>query len=198
MDFTSESRFAGSRVVIEAKDREGMTQKKALDELAAARQLRGAQVGVFVLSSMAVGERSGFPAFARCGCDILVQWHPDEPASDAYLHAAVLLAMALAARLQQGTAVDELKEIEALEKGLTTHLQRLEGLQKKAAKLQTLADEMVRDLSTGVGEARGLADGIKGLLRSARAEQAGDIDFGEDSVTASNQLGPEGMALPAA
>lgn len=36
-----------------------MTQKKALDELAPACQLRGAQVGVFVLSSMAVGERSG-------------------------------------------------------------------------------------------------------------------------------------------
>lgn len=198
VDFTSESRFAGSRVVIEAKDREGVTQKKALEELAAARQLRGAQVGVFVLSSMAVGERSGFPAFARCGCDILVQWHPDEPASDAYLHAAVLLAMALAARLQQGVAVDGLKEIEALEKGLTNHLQRLEGLQKKAAKLQTLADEMVRELGAGVGEARGLADGIKGVLRSTRAEQAGDIDFGEDSVAASNQLGPEGMALPAA
>lgn len=198
VDFTGESRFAGSRVVIEAKDREGMTQKKALEELAAARQLRGAQVGVFVLSSMAVGERSGFPAFARCGCDILVQWHPDEPASDAYLHAAVLLAMALAARLQQGAAIDELKEIEILEKGLTSHLQRLEALQKKATKLQALADEMVRELSAGVGEARDLADGIKGLLRSARAEQAGDVEFGGDSVGASNQLGPEGMALPAA
>jgi hypothetical protein len=29
-----------------------------------------------------------------------VQWSPDEPASDAYLHAALLLALALAARLQ--------------------------------------------------------------------------------------------------
>lgn len=198
VDFTAESRFAGSRVVIEAKNRQGITQKKALDELATARQLRGAQVGVFVLSSAAVGERSGFPAFARCGCDILVQWNPDEPASDAYLHAAVLLAMALAARLQQGAAVDELKEIEALEKGLTGHLQRIDGLQKKAVKLQALAEEMVRELSDGVGEVRGLAEGIKRLLRSARAEQAGDIEFGGDSVGAPNQLGPEGMALPAA
>jgi hypothetical protein len=65
-------------------------------------------------------------------------------------------------------------------------------------KLQSLADEMVRELSAGVGEVRDLADGIKRLLRSARAEQAGDIEFGGDSVGASNQLGPEGMALPAA
>jgi hypothetical protein len=195
VDFTAESRFAGSRVVIEAKNRQGITQKKALEELAVARQLREAQVGVFVLSSAAVGERSGFPAFTRSGCDILVQWDPDEPASDAYLHAAVLLAMALAARLQQGAAVDELKAIEALEKGLTSHLQRLDGLQKKAMRLQMLASEMASELTAGVGEARGLADSIKGLLRSARAEQAGDVEFSGDSVGASSQLGPEGIML---
>jgi hypothetical protein len=131
VDFTSESRFAGSRVVIEAKNRQGMTEKKALEELALARQIRGAQVGVFVLSSAAVGERSGFPAFTRCGCDILVQWNPDEPASDAYLHAAVLLAMALAARLQQGAAVDELREIETLEKGLTATCSGSRGCRRR-------------------------------------------------------------------
>ncbi|MBX7112440.1 MAG: hypothetical protein K1X87_11435 [Dehalococcoidia bacterium] len=196
--FNAESRFAGSRIVLEAKDREQTTQKKALEELTVAREIRGAQVGVFVLSSAAGPSCPGFPAFMRCGCDILVQWHPEDPASDAYLHAAILLALALAARLQRHAAVDELKELETLEKLLTTHLQRVETLRRKAKMLLMTANEMVGELNASVGEVSEMANGLKGLLRSARAEEAGDVEFGGDGVGAVNQFGVEGMPLPAA
>lgn len=64
-------------------------------------------------------------------------------------------------------------------------MQRIEKLQEKAAQLQMLANEMIGELNTGVGEAREMADGLKRLLRSARAEQAGDVEFTGEGVGAS-------------
>ena len=192
VSFNGESRFAGSRVVFEAKNEAGMNSKKALQELTEARENRDAQVGVFVLASTAAPP--GFPAFTRCGCDILVQWSPDEPASDAYLHAALLLSLALAARLQRHEVVDELHEIETLEKLLTSNLQRLEGLHKKARTLVTTANDIAGELSHGVEDAKTMTEAITRLLRSARAEQAGDIEATNVHVVALSQLGPEGLA----
>jgi hypothetical protein len=194
VSFNGESRFAGSRVVFEAKNKANMSPKKALQELADARENRDAQVGVFVLASTAAPP--GFPAFTRCGCDILVQWSPDEPASDAYLHAALLLSLALAARLQRHEVIDELHEIETLEKLLTGNLQRLEGLHKKARTLVTTANDIAGELSHGVEDAKTMTEAITRLLRSARAEQAGDIEATNVHVVAVNQLGSEGLALP--
>jgi uncharacterized protein YoxC len=194
--FNGESRFTGSRVVLEAKHEGGMSQKKALIELADARDNRGAHVGVFVLSSAAAEASQGFPAFVRCGCDILVQWNPDDPASDAYLHAALLLALALAARIQTHEVVDELRELETLEKVLTSHLQRTEGLQKKAKTMVATANELASELNVGVEEVRDMAGAIKRLLRSARAEHAVDVETSSEQVAAVNQLGSEGLALP--
>jgi uncharacterized protein YoxC len=193
--FNSESRFSGSRIVLEAKYEAGMTPKKALAELADARENRGAQVGVFVLSSVAAASSTAFPAFMRCGCDILVHWSPEEPASDAYLHAALLLALALAARLQTHEVVDELRELEALEKVLTGHLQRAEGLQKKAKVLVATANDMAGELNAGIVEVREMADAVNRLLRSARAEHAVEVETSSEQVVAVNQLGAEGLAL---
>jgi hypothetical protein len=112
VEFSSESAFSGNRIVIEAKRSAAYTVGKALAEMKVARENRKADVGVFVMASSRAGE--SFPVMSRHGADVLVQWDMDDHQTDAYLHAAIMLALGLVARTKasrQDGQIDELNDI---------------------------------------------------------------------------------------
>lgn len=191
--FNEDSAYRGARVVVEAKFEAHYTTKKALAELAEARQVRAASVGVFVLSVAAAPK--GFPAFQRVGADVLVQWDPDDPSTDAYLHAALLLALALAARLQQTEAPAEAEELARLERMVGKHVERMQSLQKKARTLSLAIKEIGDELHDGLAEVQDMAQVLGGVLRAVRAEHAAELDTREPQVLTTTRLDAGGIEL---
>ena len=94
--FTAESASPVRGVVFEAKHDATYTVQRAIDELDAARKNRDAAAGVFVMARSHASDV--FPAIRSLWKQRLVTWDDQDPATDAYLHAAVLLGMALVMR----------------------------------------------------------------------------------------------------
>lgn len=189
--FDAVSVYRGACVVVEAKHEADYSRKKALEELAAARDNRKASVGVFVLSAAAAPR--GFPAFERVGADVLVQWDPDDPSTDAYLHAAMLLALALAARLQQTEASTEAEALEQVAQQLSKHVERMKKLERKGNSLTLTAKEINEEIRSGLEEVHDMSQALERLLREARAERLGELDTRESQVAATRLLRSEGL-----
>jgi hypothetical protein len=120
--FTQESAFAGAGVVFEAKRDGSYTAQKALDELDTARANRNAGAGVFVIARSHAPE--GFPTFARFGSNVLVVWDETDVAAEAYLHAAILLGLALATRVRTVGDQGDLKALRDIEARIEDELNR--------------------------------------------------------------------------
>ncbi|MCA9232024.1 MAG: hypothetical protein KDA57_15355 [Planctomycetales bacterium] len=97
----SDSIAAGARIVLEAKQDASYTLTRALAELEEARKNRDAQLGVFVFSRRTAPAE--LESLARYGSDLVVVWDAEDPATDAYLRAALEIARALCLRSQQAT-----------------------------------------------------------------------------------------------
>ena len=91
-----ESAARGACIVIEAKENRSYEIRKTLEELAQARENRGAQVGVAVLSRATVP--GDMEPLSRFGADIVVVWDRDDATSDVLVTAALSLARALVVR----------------------------------------------------------------------------------------------------
>ena len=87
---------AGARIVVEAKENAAYDLAGTLAEAEVARRNRGAGVCVFVHSEKTAP--ASIPTFQRYGNDIVMRWNADEPASDVWLKAAVMVATALSVR----------------------------------------------------------------------------------------------------
>jgi len=84
-----DTRAAGAKIVIEAKQEAGYTQAKAREELDEARRNRGADVGLFVFSKRVAP--AGQSELERLGNDVFVVWDAEDPSTDLYLKAALML-----------------------------------------------------------------------------------------------------------
>lgn len=87
---------SGARVVWEAKASASYDLKVTLEEAERARRNRQAGVCVFVHAERTA--QPGIPAFARYGHDLVLRWNEDDPASDVWLKAAAMVALALSVR----------------------------------------------------------------------------------------------------
>lgn len=87
---------AGARIVIEAKESGSYDLVATLAEADVARRNRGAGVCVFVHSEKTA--QSGIPTFQRYGQDIVIRWNAEDPATDVWLKAAIMVANALSIR----------------------------------------------------------------------------------------------------
>lgn len=87
---------ADAKIVVEAKDKGGYSLPSAREEIDQARKNRGACVGIFVFAKTTALE--GLPPFQRVGDDLFVVWDADDPQSDVYLQAALMVARALCTR----------------------------------------------------------------------------------------------------
>jgi hypothetical protein len=126
--FTAESAFAGAGIVFEAKRDASYTVQKALDELDAARKNRNAVAGVFVMARSHAAD--SFPTFARHGHNVLVTWDDRDGTSDAYLHAAVMLGMALVSRTKTTGDAGDIAALRDIEGRIEAEITRLDKMQK--------------------------------------------------------------------
>src|SRR6185295_280698 len=136
--FTTESAFAGAGVVFEAKHDGAYTVQKALDELDAARKNRDAVAGVFVMARSRASDV--FPRFARYGSNVLVTWDDQDPATDACLHAAILLGMGLVMRARTAGDAGDIAALRDIEASIEGELGRLEKMEKHSDAIRKNVD----------------------------------------------------------
>jgi hypothetical protein len=172
--FTSESAFAGVGVVFEAKHDATYTVQRAIDELDAARKNRGAAAGVFV---MARSHASAiFPGFARFGSNVLVTWDEQDRTTDAYLHAAILLGMALVMRSRTIGDTGDIAALRDVEARIEAELGRLEKMEKHS-------DAIRRNVDGISDEIRKAQKALDLLLRKAQSTlQALNVELHDEAT----------------
>jgi len=178
--FTTESAFAGAGVVFEAKRDGTYTVQKALDELDAARKNRDAAAGVFVMARSHASDV--FPRFARYGNNVLVIWDDQDPATDACLHAAILLGMGLVTRIRTaGDAGDiaALRDIEA----------RIEGELDRLEKMEKYSDAIRKNVDCIGDEIRKAQKALEILIRKAQSTlRALNVEVSDEPAEASSPI----------
>lgn len=158
--FTSESAYAGGTLVVEAKRDASYTVRTALEELDLARGNRTAGAAVFVMAKSHAP--TAFPTFARYGSDILVTWDDEDEQTDPYLHAAILLGLALASRQRRPDNAGDLRALADVEHRIQKELERLDKMRKLAESIRDDADKLTEEVRKG-GNALDL------LLRKAKS-----------------------------
>jgi hypothetical protein len=147
VQFPPDHAFAGSRVVIEAKRDQSYNVTRALDELATARKNRDAQVGIFVMARSHAGP--GFRTFGRYGHDVIVVWDDENPTSDPYFEAALILGMALATRTKANASEGDLQALQEVEQRLVQELNRLDKIRKSAEAIRRHAESIEKEVGVG-------------------------------------------------
>ncbi|AUX42241.1 uncharacterized protein SOCE26_036700 [Sorangium cellulosum] len=158
--FTKESIYAGSALVIEAKRDGAYNVTKALEELERARGNRLAHSGVFVMARSHAS--AAFPRFARYGNDILVVWDEEDKETDPYLHAAVLLGLALASCQRRPEDAGDIEALADIEHHIRKELGRLERMRKLSESISSNAEQLGEEVRKG-------GDALGRLLRKAKA-----------------------------
>jgi hypothetical protein len=170
LKFGSESLYAGSALVIEAKHDASYSVPKALAELEIARPNRNAQVGLFVMSRSHAPV--GFPQMARYGCDILVTWDAEDESTDPYLHAALILGLALAGRQQHPVDSGNVEALADIEHRINQELRRHETMRKLAERIRKDAEELGEELRKGDDKLGLLLRKAKDTLKALNVELA--------------------------
>jgi hypothetical protein len=196
--FTSESAFEGTAVVFEAKQDASYTVQRALAELDQARANRGAGAGVFVMAESHAA--STFPRFARFGQNVLVTWNESDPASDPYLHAAILLGLGLVSRVRAAGDEGDIAAVRDIEARIETEVGRLERMEKSNDQIRRHSDSIGDEVGKGKKQLdlllRKAKDTLKALnvaLVDERGEVGSPISLPNGSLeAASTRLGASG------
>ncbi len=196
--FTAESAFEGAGVVFEAKRDASYTVQKAIDELDAARKNRDAVAGVFVMAKSHATD--SFPSFARYGNNVLVTWDDQDSATDTYLHAAVMLGMALVSRNKTVGEEGDIAALRDIESRIEAELSRLDKMEKLSGGIRKNADGIGDEIRKGrkalgllVRKAQSTLRALKVEIDDEVAESESPISLPDDSLAhASSALPPEG------
>lgn len=182
--FSDESVFCGSGVVFEAKRDAAYTTQKALDELDAARKNRNAVAGVFVMARSHASDT--FPRFVRYGNNVLVSWDDEDPATDAYLHAAVLLGMALVTRGKTAGDEGDIAALRHIEGRIEAELKRLAKMEKHNESIRKNSDSMGEEIRKAEKELDRLLGEAKSTLRALNIELHEEDAERESPITLPN------------
>lgn len=178
--FTEESAFAGAGVVFEAKRDAGYSVQKALDELNAARKNRNAAAGVFVMARSHASDV--FPRFARYGNNVLVVWDDQDPASDAYLHAAILLGIGLITRTKTAGDAGDIAALRDVEARIEAELTRLAKMEKHSDSIRKNADGISDEI-------RKAQNALDLLLRKAQSTLRGlNVELTDEATEVTSPL----------
>ena len=165
-----ESAAPDARIVFEAKESKGYDVRAALAELAQARENRGAQVGVAVLSRATVAD--GVEPLVRFGSDIVVVWDRDDATSDVLLTAALSLARALVVRERSqqervqaefGAIEDAVRRIARAAESLSEIVTMAGTVRSHGDKIRTRAERLQEDIDQQLAVLRQNVEGLKGL-----------------------------------
>jgi hypothetical protein len=179
--FTEESAFAGAGVVFEAKRDAAYTTQKALDELDEARKNRNAVAGVFVMARSHASDL--FPRFGRYGSNVLVVWDDQDPASDAYLHAAVLLGMSLVTRTRTTGDEGDITALRDVESRIEDELTRLERMEKHSESIRKHVDGMGEEIRKSSKALNTLLRKAQSSLRALNEERETPIGLPNDALS---------------
>ena len=168
ISYPSEHAFVGCRVVLEAKRDKSYTVSKALEEIATARKNRDACAGIFVLAKSHAGP--GFQTFARYGRDVLVVWDDEDPASDPYLQAALMVGLALAVRTKTNADEGDLQALQGIEQRLVKELDRLAKIRKSADRIKKEAENIEKEVGVGQLKVTKILDDAKKTLTALHVE----------------------------
>jgi hypothetical protein len=168
IEFPPDHAFAGHKVVIEAKRDKSYTLSKALDEIATARRNRGAGSGVFVFARSHAA--SGLPTFARYGQDIVVVWDDENPGTDPYLQAAVMVALGLATRSKASADAGDLQALQGIEQRIVGELTRLGKIRTSAETIRKQAEAIDKEVGIGEKKLAKLLEGAKQTLTALNVE----------------------------
>jgi hypothetical protein len=166
--FTEESIYAGAVLVVEVKHDASYSVTKALAELDVARSNRGAHVGLFVMARSHAP--TGFPDMASYGNDILITWDAEDEGTDPYLHAGVILGLAMASRQRRPADEGDIKALADIEQRIHQELARHEKMKKLAERIQKDAEELGGDLRKGGDKLNLLLRNAKDTLKSLNVE----------------------------
>lgn len=166
--FTTESIYVGGALVVEAKHDSSYTVTRALQELDVARGNRTAGAGLFVMAKSHAP--AGFPGIATYGNDILVVWDEEDQATDPYLHAAVLLGLALAARQRRPEDAGDIEALADIEHRIQKEVERLQKMRKLAESIRDDADKLTEEVRKGDNALKLLLRNAKSTLRALNVE----------------------------
>ncbi len=174
--------------MIEAKHDASYGVTRALGEMEIARGNRGAGSGLFVMARSHAP--AGFPPFARYGSDILVVWDEEDERTDAYLHAAIILALALTSRRRhQEQDPGDLEALEELEQRIQKELERhatmqslSESIQKSAQKLSDEIRKSNDKLGSIVRDTRSVLEALNVESRTGAEERGAPVMLPVDSL----------------
>lgn len=193
--FTSESAFAGAGVVFEAKRDSGYTLQRALDELDAARKNRDAAAGVFVMARSHASDV--FPRFARHGNNVIVTWDDQDPATDAYLHGAILLGMGLVTRTRTAGDPGDIAALRDIEARIEAELARLEKMEKHSEAIRRNVDGIGDEIRKGQKALDGLLRRAQSTLRALNIEVIDEVAEASSPIALPNDsLERAVLALP--
>ncbi len=135
-------RAAGSRIVVEAKQDQSYTMRRAAAEIEEARKNRAAGVGLFVFSSRTAPAE--LDCLTRLGEDIFVVWNSEDVATDSTLHAALELARGLVAAGSGDPELDlDRGEIEKAASRIEAALSDLDAIQTSANTVRSGGDKIL-------------------------------------------------------
>jgi len=193
--FTQESAFDGAGVVFEAKRDATYTVQKALEELDAARKNRDAAVGVFVMARSHASDV--FPRFARYGNNVLLTWDDQDPASDPYLHAGILLGMGLVARTHTVGDAGDIAALRDIEARIESELSRLARMEKHSEAIRRNVNGLDDEIRNAKKALDGLVQDAQSTLRALNVEVSDEASEGRSPITLSaGSLETAVLALP--
>lgn len=119
----------GARIVVEAKEKESYSLGLARDEIEMARKNRDAAWGMFVFSRRTAP--AGLMPFQQTGNDIFVIWDPEDPYTDVFLKAGILVARTLCVCTARGKET-QTADFEAIDRAVL-------DIEKRAANMEAIS-----------------------------------------------------------
>jgi len=185
--FTDESAFAGAGVVFEAKHDASYTVQNAIEELDVARKNRDAAAGVFVMARSHAP--ATFPHFARYGSNVLVTWDIEDSTTDTYLHAAILLGMALVTRVKTLGDAGDIAALVDVGARIEAETNRLEKMEKSNESIRRHSDAINDEIRKGkhalellLGRAQSTLRALNIEISEEDAERLSPIALSNDSL----------------
>ena len=114
--------------------------------------------------------QSNFPSLARYGNNVLVIWDEEDSASDAFLCAALLLALGLATRERREASEGDLNALTGIAGRLDAELQRLGKISKASESIKKSAEAISEEVRKADKALRGLVEDAASTLRALKIE----------------------------
>jgi hypothetical protein len=160
--------FSETRIVIEAKCDKSYSVPTALAELELARANRGACAGIFVMAKSRAG--AGFGTFGRYGQDVLLVWDDENPVSDPYLEAALMVALGLAVRHRAVASDGDLQALQKIEQRIAKEVERLLEIRGAAEKIRKQVEVIDAAVESGSSALQKLLKDAKKTLCALKVE----------------------------